>query len=228
MNRFAALLIGSALTSLIASHGFAADAQPEAARPADAAPASVTPAEPAAASAPATPAPAAAQPAAKDEKAAQPAPAGKEVKIGFISMSKVAAETAEGKAATTQLSARSNKLREKLDAKQKQLEKQKAAIESKLPTMTPKERQVKASEFQKKVEDLQKMVRASELEMAKMQEKLTAEVYVKIKEATAAYAKANGYAIVADEKAVLFVTEELKPKDVSEEIIQYMDKKPAK
>ncbi|BCG47173.1 Periplasmic chaperone of outer membrane proteins Skp [Citrifermentans bremense] len=228
MNRFAALLIGSALTSLIASHGFAADAQPEAARPVDAAAAPATPAEPAAASAPATPAPPAAQPAAKDEKAAQVVSAGKEVKIGFISMSKVAAETTEGKAATSQLSARSGKLREKIEAKQKQLEKHKAAIESKLPTMSPKERQLKASEFQKKVEDLQKMIRASELEMSKMQDKLTAEIYAKIKEAATAYAKANGFAVVAEEKAVLYVTEELKPKDLSEEIIKYMDSKQAK
>lgn len=227
MNRFAALLIGSALTSLIASHGFAADAQPEAARPADAAaaPAPATSAEPAAVPAPT---PAAQQPAAKDEKAAQAASAGKEVKIGFISMSKVAAETKEGKAATSQLSARSGKLREKIEAKQKQLEKHKAAIESKLPTMPPKERQVKASEFQKKVEDLQKMIRASELEMSKMQDKLTAEIYAKIKEAATAYAKANGFAVVAEEKGVLYVTEELKPKDLSDEIIKYMDSKQAK
>jgi outer membrane protein len=212
MNRFAALLIGSALTSLIASHGFAADAQPETAKPAAAA--APAPAETAATTAPATP-------------AANPT-TGKEVKVGFITLSKVAAETAEGKAATGKLSVRSTKLREKIDAKQKQLEKQKAAIESKLPTMTPKERQTKGNEFQKKVEDLQKMIRASELEMSEMQEKLTGEVYARIKEAAAAYGKANGYAIVVEEKAVLYLAEELKPKDLTDEIIQDMDKKPAK
>ncbi|ACH39106.1 outer membrane channel, putative [Citrifermentans bemidjiense Bem] len=224
MNRFAALLIGSALTSLIASHGFAADAQPSAA-----APAKQAPAETAATTAPATPAaPAAQPPAAKDEKIAQAPTAGKEVKVGFITLNKVASETAEGKAATGKLSVRSAKLREKIDAKQKQLEKQKAAIESKLPTMTPKERQTKGTEFQKKVEDFQKMVRASESEMAEMQEKLTSQVYAQIKEAATAYGKANGFAIVVEEKAVLYLAEELKPKDLTAEIIQYMDKKPAK
>lgn len=224
MNRFAALLIGSALTSLIASHGFAADAQPSAA-----APATQAPAETAATTAPATPAtPAAHPPAAKDEKGTQAPTAGKEVKVGFITLNKVASETAEGKAATGKLSVRSAKLREKIDAKQKQLEKQKAAIESKLPTMTPKERQTKGTEFQKKVEDFQKMVRASESEMAEMQEKLTSQVYAQIKEAAAAYGKANGFAIVVEEKAVLYLSEELKPKDLTAEIIQYMDKKPAK
>lgn len=217
MNRFAALLIGSALTSLIASQGFAADAQPETAQPAPAA--AAAPAETAATTAPATPA---AQPSAVTPSA------GKEVKIGFITLSKVAAETAVGKAATGKLSVRSNKLREKIEAKQKQLEKHKAAIESKLPTMTPKERQTKGNEFQKKVEDLQKMIRASELEMSEMQDKLTGEVYAQIKEAAAAYGKANGYAIVVEEKAVLYLAEELKPKDLTAEIIQDMDKKPAK
>lgn len=223
MNRFAALLIGSALTSLIASHGFAADAQPAAAAPAP--PAS---AETAATTAPVTPAAPAVQPtAAKDDKAAQAPSAGKEVKIGFVTLSKVAAETAEGKAATGKLSVRSNKLREKIEAKQKQLEKQKAAIETKLPTMTPKERQTKGTEFQKKVEDLQKLIRASELEMSEMQDKLTGQVYAQIKEAAAAYGKANGYAVVVEGKAVLYLAEELKPKDLTAEIIQFMDKKPA-
>lgn len=215
MNRFAALLIGSALTSLITSHGFAADAQPVTAQPAPAA-AAAAPAT-AATTAPAAPAAPAANPTAE-----------KEAKVGFITLSKVAAETAVGKAATGKLSVRSNKLREKIEAKQKQLEKQKTAIESKLPTMTPKERQTKGNEFQKKIEDLQKMVRASELEMSELQEKLTSEVYAQIKEAAAAYGKANGYAIVVEEKAVLYLAEELKPKDLTSEIIQDMDKKPAK
>uniref|UniRef100_C6E982 Outer membrane chaperone Skp (OmpH) n=1 Tax=Geobacter sp. (strain M21) TaxID=443144 RepID=C6E982_GEOSM len=223
MNRFAALLVGSALTSLIASHGFAADAQPETAQPAAAAPAAApASAETAAITAPATPAASAAQPSAVTPSA------GKEVKIGFITLSNVAAETAAGKAATGKLSVRSKKLREKIEVKQKQLEKQKTAIESKLPTMSPKERQTKGAEFQKKIEDLQKLIRASELEMSEMQEKLTGEVYARIKEAAAAYGKANGYAVVVEEKAVLYLAEELKPKDLTAEIIQDMDKKPAK
>lgn len=206
MTRFATLLIGSALTSLVASYAFAAEAAPASA------PASTT----AAATAPATPA------LAKEEAKASA------VKIGYVDMAKVAAESAEGKAATDALKTKSEKLRAKIEARQKQLEKQKAAIEAKLPTMTQKERVAKGNEFQKKVEEYQKMLRASELEVNELQDKLTNEVGGVIKKAAADYAKANGYLLMLEEKGVLFLDESVKPKDLTEEVVAYMAKKQGK
>lgn len=206
MTRFATLLIGSALTSLVASYGFAAEAAPEAAKPA------------------ATAQPAAA-PAAVPTAAPAVTPAAPVVKIGFVDMSKVAAGSAEGKAAADKLKARSEKLRDKIEARQKQIEKQKAAIEAKLPTMTPKERTAKGNEFQKKVEDYQKLVRSSELEINQMQDKLTNELSGVIKKAASDYAKANGYTILVEEKGVLFVSESVAPEDLTDKIIEQMGKK---
>ncbi|MBJ6800879.1 OmpH family outer membrane protein [Geomonas propionica] len=203
MNKLVTLLIGSALTSLIAANGFAAEAAPAAA--AAAAPAAIV-----APVAPAAP--------AKDDASAT-------VKIAYIDMAKVAAESPEGKAAGESLKKKSEQLRSKLDAKTKQLEKQKAAIEAKLPTMTQKERAAKAAEFQKKVEEYQKLARASELEVSKLQDKLTNEIGGVIKKAAADYAKANGYLLVVEEKGVLFADEKVKPKDISEEVAAELSKK---
>lgn len=197
MTRLATLLIGSALTSLIASQAFAADAAP--------------------AAAPAAPPVAAAAVAPKEDPAAA-------VKIGYLDMARVAAESAEGKAATETLKKKSEQLRGKMDSRQKQLEKQKAAIEAKLSTMTPKERSTKGAEFQKKVEEYQKFVRNSELEMSQLQDKLTNEVGGVIKKAAAEYAKANGYILVAEEKGVLFLDERVKPKDLTEEVVAHLAK----
>ncbi|MBU5637558.1 OmpH family outer membrane protein [Geomonas sp. Red69] len=205
MNRFVSLLIGTALTSLIAANGFAAEAAPAAAHAA--APAVA----PAAAVAPVVP--------AKDEASVAA------VKIAFIDMGKVASESPEGKAASESLKKKSELLRSKLDARTKQLEKQKAAIEAKLPTMTQKERAAKAAEFQKKVEEFQKLARASELEVNKLQDKLTNEVGGVIKKAAGDYAKANGYLLVVEEKGVLFADERVKPKDISEEVAAELSKK---
>lgn len=202
MNRFATLIIGSALSSLVAAYGFAAESAPETTKPT---------AAPAAASTPAAPA------ASADATLAS-------IKIGFIDMSKVAEESAEGKAATDALKAKSEKLRKKIEAQQKQLEKQKEAIQAKLPSMTPKERAAKGKEFEKKVDEYQKMVRASELEVTKLQDRLTKEVGGVIKKAASDFAKANGYLLIAEEKAVLFLDDKVKPKDLTEELIAFMAK----
>lgn len=221
MNRFATLLVGSALTSLIASYGFAADAAPDAAQPA-----ATSPAAPAALAAPA--APAAASPAAPQAAPLATAAGASDVKIGYINMNKIATESVQGKAATAKLSDKSDKVRKKLEAKQKQLEKQKKEIEAKLPTMTPKERAAKGEEFQKKMEDFQKLVRSSELEVMEYQDKLTAEMYQQIKEATVQFAKAGGYALIIEEKSVLYALDTLKPTNVTEEVIEVLGKKPTK
>lgn len=216
MTRFATILIGSALTSLIAGYGFAADPQPETSQPAASSPSSPAPA--------AVTAPAAAASAAT-EAAAPVAASDKEVKIGYISLNKVASATAEGKAASAKLTEKSVQLRKKLDAKQKQLEKEKISIEARFPTMTPKERAAKGKEFQKKMEAFQKLVRASELEVVELQDKLTGEVYISIKNAAVEYAKANGYMVLVEEKSVLFVVDSLTPKDLTDEVIELLNKK---
>lgn len=234
MTRFATLLIGSALTALTVSYGFAADTAPETTPPAaasqpapmqppapqTAAPAAVTQA---ASSAPAAPAPQASAPASEQVQAAAGA---KDIKLAYISLNRVATESPQGKAATAKFNETSKKLQAKLEAKQKQLEKQKEAIEAKIATMTPKERATKAGEFQKKVEEFQKLVRSSELEAVELQASLNNDVYLSVKDVAVAYAKSNGYSIVVEEKSVLYLTDDLKPKDISDEIIKVLNTPP--
>ncbi|HBA86609.1 MAG TPA: porin [Geobacter sp.] len=221
MTRFAKLLIGSALTVLLAGNGFAADATPEASKPAAPAatapaPSTAAPAQPAAAPAPAT--------------AAQPAAAmAPEVKLGYVTASRIATESAEGKASAATLKAKSEKLKAKIEARQKALEKLKSAAEAKLPTMSPTERAAKGKELQKKFEDWQKLVRSSETEMQELQDKLMTELYQKIKKASADYAMANGYTALIEEKAVLYIVDTIRPKDVTDDIVELLNqKKPSK
>jgi len=212
MNRYLTLLIGAALTALIANPAFAdstAPAPTASASGASSAPEAITPPSPAAAPV--------SEPAAAKEQA---------VKIGYVDMAKIAAESKGGKAAAASLKAKSAKLRTKIEAKQKQLEKQKAAIEAKISSMPPKERAAKAREFQKQMEGYQKLVMASEKEMQQLQEKLTSDLYTTIKKAAASYAKSHGYTAVLEQKAVLYLTDTLETKDLTEEISNMMDVKP--
>ena len=225
MKKFAALILGSVLTALIAGTALAASTAPVESGDAKAAAATAAPAAPVAPVAvPATPvaAPASAAPAA----VAAPAPMAA-LKLGYVDMAKIAAETESGKAATAALKPRSLKLSAKIEAKQKQIEKQKAAIEAKLETMSTKERAAKAKEFQKKMEEYQKLVRASDLEMQEMQEKLTTDIYQTIQKAATAYGKSHGYAAVLVKKEVLYLADIPEPKDLTDEIAALLNQKPA-
>jgi outer membrane protein len=232
MKKFVALILSSALTAAIAGTALAdstaAPSGSAAAKPAAsvAAPSAtaVTPAATAPSAAPAVTAPAApAMTAVPEPKAAAKEQA---VRIGYVDMSQVAAETDAGKAATATLKVKSQKLSTKIEAKQKQLEKQKAAIEAKLETMTSKERAAKAKEFQKKMEEYQKLVRASDLEMQEMQEQLTTDIYKTIKKAAGEYGKAHGYAAVLAKKDILYTSDSVETTDLTEAVSAQLNKKP--
>lgn len=215
MNKYVAPIVGSALTALIAGTALAASdapVQPQDTKAAAAQSAAQTPAATTPAAAPATNV----KGPAKEES----------VKIGFVDLTQVAADTNEGKAATAALKARSKKLTIKIEAKQKQIEKQKAAIEAKLPSMSPKERAAKAKEFQKKMEEYQNLVRSSDQEMKEMQEKLTEQMYQQIKNAAIDYGKSHGFAAVMVKKETLYLAASVDSKDLSDEITAILNKKP--
>jgi outer membrane protein len=223
MNSFARFAAGSLLTLLVANQAFAG-AEPSVAQ-------ETKPAATSGASAPAATAPAAPSPAAQTPAATPPAATATSgskdqgMKIGYVDMVKVGRESKSGKAAAASMKSKSTKLRAKIEAKQKQLEKEKAAIEAKIDTMSAKERTAKGKEFQKKVEEYQKLVRASEQEMQQLQDKATSDVYKVMKKAAASYAKSHGYAAIVEEKGVLYMSDALEPKDLTDEIAAAMDQK---
>jgi outer membrane protein len=226
MNKYVALILGSALTALIAGTALAASATPSVVS--EAKPAAPAPATTSAAPAVAAPAPVLAAPAVTvlpDTAAAAKEP----VKIGYVDMAQIAAETDSGKAAAATLKTKSQKLGARIEAKQKQLEKQKEAIQAKIATLSPKEREAKSKEFQKKVEEYQKLVRTSDKEMQALQEKLTSDIYAAIKKAATAYGKSHGFAAVLAKKDLLYMADIPEPKDLTEELTEILNKNtPAK
>jgi len=214
MNIFAKVLVVSALTTLVALPALAAETAPADSKQTPPV-ASVT--SPAAAAAPA-----AAAPVSESATAAKEQP----VKIGYVDMAKIAAESKGGKAAAATLKAKSGKLRTKIEARQKQIEKQKEAIQAKLESLSPKERDAKAKEFQKKLEDFQKLLKSSDREMQEVQEKLTEDLYKEIKKASASYATSHGYTAILEQKAVLFMAQTVEPRNLTEEVIDLLDQKP--
>ena len=228
MKKFVTLVLGSALTALIACPALADSTAPVEAKPA----AATTPAPAAVPAAPAATPSTAAKPALAPAAATAPAPATiaapgptAAIRIGYVDMTQVASDTDSGKAASAALKAKSLKLSAKIEAKQKQLEKQKAALDAKMASLSAKERAAKVKEFQKKVEEYQKMVRADDLEMQEMQEKLTTDIYKAIKKAASAYGKSHGYAAVLAKKDILYLADLPEPKDLTDDIAALLDQK---
>jgi outer membrane protein len=166
-----------------------------------------------------------------------PAPAGETkpatnaqpVKIGFVDMTKVAGESVQGKAAFTEIKAKTAKLKSQIESREKQLAKQKAAIEAALPSLSPNERTAKAKEFQKKLEDYQKFVQKADKDIRAREEALLTALYRETAKASSEYGTAQGLSAVLIKKDILFLGATTEAKDVTGEIITIIDgKKDAK
>jgi len=146
--------------------------------------------------------------------------------VGFVDMAKVASDSVPGKAAAAEMKSRSARLRNQIKSREKQLSKQKADIEATLPSLSPAQRETKAKEFQKKVEAFQKFVQNGGKELEKRQEQLLSRLYQSTQKAAGDLAKANGYAAVVIKKELLYLSDTVNIKDLTDETIKLLDTKP--
>jgi outer membrane protein len=150
------------------------------------------------------------------------------VKIGYVDMPAIAKDSDPGKAAYAEIKTKSEKYKERIEAKQKELEKQKAAIEAKISTLTPKERDAKAKEFQNKIGEFQKYVQNAQKELQTRENELLGKLFKSIEKVVGEYAKANGFAGVADKKGILYVGDNVEVKDLTGEVIKLVNSEHAK
>jgi len=128
-----------------------------------------------AAPAPAQPAPAPAQPAPAPSPVAQPAtprPFPDGVKYGFVNVQRIASESAEGKAATTQVQALNNKKVEELNARNKQLQASQQKLESGGSVMSPQALAQLQKEIERQQVDIQRFTEDAQQEVTQLQQQL--------------------------------------------------------
>lgn len=156
------------------------------------------------------------------EAVLKPAGAASPVRIGYVDITRIGTESERGKALKTLLTAKKDKLQEKINGKKKQLEKLKSSIESKIATMTPQQRETQSKVFQKKVEELQKLAQTSEAEFFELQDKETKSLFGAIEQSAADYGKANGFAAIVVKKELLYVGT-IDAQDVTEALIKSLN-----
>jgi outer membrane protein len=203
------------LISVLPTLGSAAESAP--------APAEAKPAAPIQANAPAPATPMPALPAAATKSPETPKP--QQLRIGYIDIIRVGAESSLGKASAAQVKQKQAKLQAQITAKRKQLDSQKKAIESQIAGMTPAQREAKAKEFQKKVESFQKFGMSADKEMQTLQQGIGKAFNEAIAQAATAYGKTNGLALVTIKREILYQSDSVEILDVSEGVIKLMNEK---
>jgi outer membrane protein len=215
MPRTTSKILLTLLISVLPSLGSAAESAPV--------PAKAQPADPIQASAPTAATPAATLPAPAAKTAETPKP--QQLRIGYIDIARVGAESSLGKASAAQVKQKQAKLQAQITAKRKQLDSQKKAIESQIAGMTPAQREAKAKEFQKKVESFQKFGMNAEKEMQTLQQGIGTSFNESIAQAATAYGKTNGLALVTIKREILYQSDSVDAEDVSEGVIKLMNEK---
>ncbi len=134
------------------------------------------------AQAPAAPAPAPAQPApaAPVAQAPAPRPFPEGAKYAFVNVQRIASESAEGKAATTQVQALNNKKVEELNAKNKQLQASQQKLESGGSVMSPAALAQLQKEIERQQVDIQRFTEDAQQEVTQLQQQLQDEFQRKL------------------------------------------------
>jgi outer membrane protein len=134
------------------------------------------------AQAPAAPAPAPAQPApaAPVAQAPAPRPFPEGAKYAFVNVQRIASESAEGKAATTQVQALNNKKVEELNAKNKQLQASQQKLESGGSVMSPTALAQLQKEIERQQVDIQRFTEDAQQEVTQLQQQLQDEFQRKL------------------------------------------------
>ena len=132
------------------------------------------------AQAPAGQAPAQPAPPSPIAQPAAPRPFPEGVKYGFVNVQRIASESAEGKAATTQVQALNNKKVEELNAKNKQLQASQQKLESGGSVMSPTALAQLQKEIERQQVDIQRFTEDAQQEVTQLQQQLQDEFQRKL------------------------------------------------
>jgi len=148
------------------------------------------------------------------------------LKLGYVDMAKIAAESEAGKAAMATMKEKTDRYRSQITAKQKQLEKMKSSLEAKLATLTPQQREAKVKELRKKAEEFQNYVQKAEKELGASDEEMTRGLLKRIAQVAEEYGRANGYAVIVQKRELLYLGDVADARDITAEIMQRVSVQP--
>jgi outer membrane protein len=140
-----------------------------------------------------------------------------QMKVAIVDVERAVAQTEAGIRATATLKKEFEPRQEKLNRRQGELQKQKDEIDQQAGTLPQEALRKKAEEWQRQMVDLQKKMLEAQKDLEKRQRSLMDPIYEKVSLAMKRIAGIDGFDLVVDRHAVLFVRADL---DVTDRVIQ--------
>lgn len=139
-----------------------------------------------------------------------------ELKIGYVNLGKVFDGYEKTKAFDADLGKQGKQKDAELQARLGELKKLREGLE----LLNDQARDAKTREIEQKSDDLQRFRSSTARDLSRQRDKIAKEIFTEIQQAVQDYAKANGFAVVFDERGLLYGQPAL---DVTDAILQQMN-----
>jgi len=157
-------------------------------------------------------------------------PAAAQIRIGYVDMGKLTAESELGKSSFAQIKAKQEKFQKEFLGRRTRIEKQNAALQGTFAKLSPEERAARSKEFQKKGKALQKKFEAlqkdamqADKQLQALQAELDKNFGTLVEKVAADYGKANGLTLVLVKRTMLYMASGIDLKDATDGIIKQMN-----
>ncbi len=133
-------------------------------------------------------------------------------KLGYVDIQKILNQSASGKDAKEQLTAKVKKYQDEINRKQEELKRLKDTLEKQGQLLSESARSAKEKDYQQLLKDLQRLQKDAQDDLQAEDEKLTRKILGNIEKIVQDYGRKNGYTMIlirndsmiyADEKADL-------------------------
>ncbi len=149
---------------------------------------------------------------------------GADVKIGYVDVQRVLADSKRGQEAKKKIEARGAELNQEFLKRQQEVKALKEELERKGTLLSEEARKEKEKEYQKKVKELERFVKDSREELRQMEREVTTQILKEVEKIINELGKEKGYTLILEKQRsfILYAPEEI---DLTDEVIKALDSK---
>ncbi|HEX16706.1 MAG TPA: OmpH family outer membrane protein [Deltaproteobacteria bacterium] len=149
---------------------------------------------------------------------------GANVKIGYVDVQRVLADSKRGQEAKKEIETRGAELNQEFLKRQQEVKALKEELERKGTLLSEEARKEKEREYQKKVKELERFVKDSREELRQMEREVTTQILKEVEKIINELGKEKGYTLILEKQRsfILYAPEEI---DLTDEVIKALDSK---
>jgi outer membrane protein len=139
-----------------------------------------------------------------------------ELKVGYVDVARLFDSYERTKQSESLLQQKSQQFERELQQRIEELKKLRAGLE----LLSERERDVRQREIDQKADDLKRFDLYTKRDLVKERDRITQDIIEEIQQTVQAYAKANGFSLVLDERSVLYGQAVY---DITEEVVKQLN-----